>query len=173
MSPHQAARSLAQTVMSHLATQSSCSIALCGGPVLPPLFAELSSLPAFHRIDWPHVHLFAADERWDESAMCVLLQLPMPRGNLVKPRVAGMARLDAARDYEQSLRAHFSLAGGAIPAFDLLLHEAGREAAGANASAGTLATLEVGRLVLAQSHGRLALAPAVIAAARMRLEVTA
>lgn len=141
--------------------------------MLPPLFAELSSLPAFHRIDWPHVHLFAADERWDESAMHLLLQLPMPRGNLVKPRVAGMARLDAARDYEQSLRAHFSLAGGAIPAFDLLLYEAGRDAAAPNATSRSFATLGVGRLVLAQSHGRLALSPAVVAAARMRLEVSA
>lgn len=156
--------------MGQLATQAQCRIALCGGPVLPPLFAELNALPAFHRIDWPHVHLFAADERWDESAMGVLLQLPMPRSNLVRPRAAGIAWLDAARDYEQLLRAHFSLTGGAIPTFDLLLHEGGSHAAGGGSSAA--AAIEVDRLVLSQPRGRLALAPAVIAAARMRLEVT-
>jgi len=148
-------------------------VALCGGPVLPPLLGELSALPAFHRIDWPHVHLFATDERWDEAAMGLLLLLPMPRANLVRPRGAGMGRLDAARDYEQSLRAHFSLSCGAVPAFDLLLQEAAPPTAGTAWLPHGPAADEVGRLVLAHPHGGLTLAPAVLAAARLRLDVVA
>ena len=176
MSPPEAARALAQAVMAQLALQPCCRMALCGGPVLPPLLAALNGLPAFQRIDWPHVHVFAADGRWDESAMAVLRQLPTPRCNLVRPRTAGMARLDAARDYEQTLRAHFSLAGGAIPAFDLMVLDAAAPGAGPGTGAAPSArgtpALEVGRLVLAQADG-LSLSPAVVAAARLRLQVAA
>jgi hypothetical protein len=173
MNPRQAARSFAQSVMGLLATQVSCRVALCGGPLLSPLLAEFSTLPAFHRIDWPHVHVFATDDRWDESAMDLLSQLPVPRANLVRPRLADVARLDAARDYEQSLRAHFSLACGAIPTFDVLLREAGRPKPGGRFLAGTPAANEVGRLVIAHPQGGLTLSTAVMAAARVRLEVAA
>jgi hypothetical protein len=171
MTPQDAARLLAEAAMSALATRAACRIALCGGPWLAPTIAGLRALPALQRLDWQHLHIFAGDDTWDAEALQQLAALPLPRANLLRPRSAGIGPLEAARDYEQVLRAHFSLAAGAVPVFDVLLQAAagGRDAPGEVSSHD--AASEVGRLVMAQPRGLPAwtLSAAVVSAARLRL----
>lgn len=169
MTPLDAARALAEAAMACLALRPVCRVALCGGPQLAALIDALRALPACRRLDWPNVHVFATDESWDASAMRQLATLPLPRANLVRPRVAGIGRLEAARDYEQALRAHFSLSTRGMPAFDVLVHDGSAAPAGAVA----LASAEIGRLVAVNPRGSpgITLSPSVVAACRVRIEL--
>jgi hypothetical protein len=171
MTPQDAARLLAEAAMSALATRAACRIALCGGPQLAPTMAALRALPALRRLDWQHLYLFAADEAWDTAALQQQALLPLPRANLVRPRAAGVGPLEAARDYEQVLRAHFSLPAGAVPVFDVLLQAAARDGDAQQLATSRDAASEVGRLVLARPGGlpAWALSAAVVSAARLRV----
>lgn len=173
MQADDAALRLAEAAMGCLATRMACRIALCCDATLPPLLAALHTLPAFRRLDWPHLHVFATDERAEPAALQALAALPLPRGNLVRPRVAGIGRIEAARSYEQALRAHFSLPAGAVPVFDIVVLAAGSTDESGDCSAAAWRANEVGRLVVTQPRGTpvLALSASVLAAARCQLQL--
>jgi hypothetical protein len=147
--------------MCDLATQARCRIALGSGPALAPLLDALRALPAWCRLDWPHLHLFAAAGPWDAAAQDRLAALPLPRANVVGPRGGGGSPLEAANEFEHVLRAHFALAAGQLPVFDLLLDD---EAARPPERAG-----QADRLVTLAPGGLPVLSTAVRAAARRRL----
>ena len=96
-----AATLFAQAAMSTLAIRVSFHAALCGGPVLRAMLDALAGLPASRRIDWPHVHLYAVDDSWDEATVARLAASPAAPRNVQRPRVADVARHEAARRYEQ------------------------------------------------------------------------
>lgn len=163
-----AARLLAQGAMQTLATRPAFHAALGSGAWLAPMLAALARLPVRQRLDWACVHLLAADDAWDDAARQALAALPLPPGNLVWPRRAGIGRVDAARDYEQRLRAHFSLSAGALPVFDLVLLEAAAAGRIAGAAASAPQAADLARLVVAQPGAApgLALALPVLEEAR-------
>ena len=164
-----AAALFAETAMRTLATQPSFRAALCGGSTLAAMLAALARLPAFRRLDWRHVHLFAVDDSWDEAAMDQLAACPLPREHLHRPRSADIARADAARRYEQALAAQFGLHAGDVPVFDFLLLETGADGRIAGFECEEAAAANVTRLVVPHPRGepRLALALPVMNAARV------
>lgn len=175
--PASVARLLAEAMMARLAVQPQCRIALPGGAPLAALLQALQALPVRQRLDWQHLWLFATDG-WDADDLVQLARLPLPRTHVIRPRQLGIGPLDAARDHEQALRAHFSLPAGAVPVFDVLVEavqaEPGRAAPDPHPHA---AGDDRGRLVLAIPHAThgagLCLSPLVRTAARLRLRVPA
>jgi 6-phosphogluconolactonase/glucosamine-6-phosphate isomerase/deaminase len=163
-----AATLLAQSAMQTLATRPAFHAALCSGPMLDHTLQALARLPAFRRIGWRHVHLFAVDDSWDETSMSRLAACPLPRDNVRRPPVADVARHDAAHRYEQHLAASFGLAGGSLPVFDFVLLAEDDDGRIAGYAAGDRSAATVTRLVVAHERGvpRVALALPVIDAAR-------
>jgi hypothetical protein len=152
----QAAAGFAEAAMKALATRPEFRAALCGGPTLTGMLLALRALPAFHRIDWRGVQLFAVDDGWDEATSAALAGLPLPRHHLHRPRCADIAPADAARHYERTLCTQFDLQAGELPVFDCVLLAA--DCAANDGSAGDAA-----RLVVTQP--RVMLSPAVLQAA--------
>jgi 6-phosphogluconolactonase/glucosamine-6-phosphate isomerase/deaminase len=163
-----AATLFARAAMCTLATRTAFHAALCGGALLATTLAALARLPAFRRIDWRHVHVYAVDDSWDEAAMSELAATPLLRENVRRPRGADMARHDAARRYEQQLTARFALPAGAVPVFDFMLLEADGQGRVAGFSREGHGAANVTRLVVAHERGlpRVALGLPVIDAAR-------
>jgi 6-phosphogluconolactonase/glucosamine-6-phosphate isomerase/deaminase len=163
-----AATLFARAAMCTLATQTTFHAALCGGAMLAAMLAALAQLPAFRRIDWRHVHVYAVDDSWDEAAMSELAASPLRRENIRRPRSADIARHDAARRYEQQLAAHFALHAGEVPVFDFMLLDADAGGRVAGFSREDKGAANVTRLVVAHERGlpRVALGLPVIDAAR-------
>jgi 6-phosphogluconolactonase/glucosamine-6-phosphate isomerase/deaminase len=164
-----AATLFAQAAMSTLAIRVSFHAALCGGPVLRAMLDALAGLPASRRIDWPHVHLYAVDDSWDEATVARLAASPAAPRNVQRPRVADVARHEAARRYEQRLAACFALPAGDLPVFDFVLLAAGTDGRISGYGCDTGAAANVTRLVVAHDRGlpRVALSLPVIDAARL------
>lgn len=163
-----AAALFAEAAMRTLATRACFQAALCGGATLGAMLSALARLPAFRRLDWRHVHLFAVDDSWDETAIHDLAACPVPRDHLQRPRSADIARADAARRYEQAIAAQFGLRAGELPVFDFVLLEAGADGRVAGFVQEETAAANVTRLVVTHPRGepRVALALPVINAAR-------
>jgi len=137
----QAAVQFAEAALQVLATRAEFRAALCGGPSLTGMLAALHGLPAFHRIDWRGVQIFAVDDGWDEPSSQALSGLPLPRGHVHRPRSADISPVDSARHYEHTLRTQFGLQAGELPVFDWVLLAA--EAAAYEGLAGDAAHLVV------------------------------
>lgn len=148
----------AESAMQALATRPEFRAALCGGPQLTGMLQALHGLPAFHRIDWRSVQLFAADDGWDEASSHALFGLPLPRNHLHRPRSAEVSPVEAAWQYEHTLRAQFGLQAGGVPVFDLVLLDAAHAPHVASAS-------DTARLVVTQP--RLRLSDVVLQAAKV------
>lgn len=133
----------AEAAMQVLATRAQFRAALCGGPALTAMLEALHGLPAFHRIDWRGVQLFAVDDGWDEAASQALSGLPLPRGHVHRPRSADISPVDSARHYEHTLRTQFDLQAGDLPVFDWVLLAA--DTATYEGAAGDAARLVVAR----------------------------
>jgi hypothetical protein len=146
----------AEAAMQVLATRAEFRAALCGGPALTDMLAALHGLPAFHRIDWRGVQIFAVDDGWDEPSSQALSGLPLPRSHVHRPRSADISPVDSARHYEHTLRTQFGLPAGELPVFDWVLLAA--DIAAHEGVAG-----DVARLVVAQP--RVMLSRAVLRAA--------
>jgi hypothetical protein len=151
-----AAVRFAEAAMQVLATRAEFRAALCGGPPLTGMLVALHALPAFRRIDWHGVQLFAVDDGWDEPSSQALIGLPISRSHLHRPRSADISAVEAARHYERTLRTQFGLRAGELPIFDWVL-------LGADSAAGDGAAGDAARLVVAQP--RVTLSRAVLQAA--------
>jgi 6-phosphogluconolactonase len=107
--------------------RQSCAIALSGGSTPQPLYAAL----AHSDLPWERIHIFWGDERYvapthpDSNygmTRRVWLDLvPIPAANVHPMRTDFADPQLAARDYEGQLAAHFGLAAGEFPIFDLML----------------------------------------------------
>jgi 6-phosphogluconolactonase len=107
--------------------RQSCSIALSGGSTPQPLYAAL----AHTDLPWDRIHIFWGDERYvapthpDSNygmTRRVWLDLvPIPAANVHPMRTDFAEPQLAAQDYEEQLAAHFGLAAGEFPSFDLML----------------------------------------------------
>ncbi len=157
------------------------SLALSGGSTPRPLYALLAT-PAFaSRLDWSRVHVFWGDERcvppdhadsnYRMAREALLDHVPIPAANV--HRIAGESPPDdAAKAYEQILRAHFGRATGPPErTFDLALLGMGDDGHTASLFPGTPPVTEERRWVLAnhvtaaRDMWRITLTPVVLNAA--------
>jgi 6-phosphogluconolactonase len=141
-----------------IADHGTFSVALSGGSTPKRLYASLALVDRA-RLDWAHVHLFFGDERCvppdDEESNyrmvreSLLSKIEIPSANVHRMR-AELASVDeATHAYEHELRAHFGLAAGEIPRFDLVLLGLGPDGHTASLFPGTSAIAERERLVVA------------------------
>jgi 6-phosphogluconolactonase len=133
--------------------RQSCAIALSGGSTPQPLYAAL----AHTDLPWERIHIFWGDERYVAAShpdsnygmtRRVWLDLvPIPAAN-VHPMPTNFPDPQlAAADYERQIAAHFSLAAGEFPAFDLILLGMGDDGHTASLFPHTAALSVVDRLV--------------------------
>jgi 6-phosphogluconolactonase len=107
--------------------RQSCSIALSGGSTPQPLYEAL----AHTDLPWDRIHIFWGDERYvaptHPDSNCGMTRrvwldlVPIPAANVHPMRTDFADPQLAAQDYEGQLAAHFGLAAGEFPSFDLML----------------------------------------------------
>jgi 6-phosphogluconolactonase len=121
-----AAKSAVIVIRDAVQARGTCSLALSGGSTPPRLYALLAS--RFREdIPWAGVHIFWGDERYvppDDSRSnygmarkTLLDHVPCPAANIHPMPTHFPTPDEAARDYEATLRSHFSTAW---PRFDLM-----------------------------------------------------
>lgn len=133
----------------------TCSLALSGGSTPRTLYTLLAS-QFRDSIPWAHVHVFWGDERYvppDDvrsnyrmAREALLERVPCPTAN-VHPMPTNFSTSDAAaRDYETTLRSHFS---GTWPRFDVIFLGLGPDGHTASLFPGSRALDERTRWVVA------------------------
>jgi 6-phosphogluconolactonase len=149
-----AAEATVEAVHDAIQATGSCSLALSGGSTPAALFGLLAS--RFREdVQWPRVHIFWGDERYvppDDprsnyrmAKKTLLDHVPCPPAN-VHPMPTHFSALDdAARDYETTLRSHFSTPW---PRFDLMFLGLGPDSHTASLFPGSPALDERARWVL-------------------------
>lgn len=141
-----------------IAEHGSFAVALSGGSTPKRLYSALALVDRA-QLDWSRVHLFFGDERCvepdDEQSNyrmvreSLLSKIEIPPANVHRMH-AELASVDeATHAYEHELRAHFGLAAGEIPRFDLVLLGLGPDGHTASLFPGTSAIDERERLVAA------------------------
>lgn len=150
-----AAEAAVRTINESVERNDSFSVALAGGNT-PRTLYRLLSTRFQHQIPWTKVHVFWGDERYVPltdpqsnyrmARETLLDAVPCPAGN-VHPMPTELADPDlAAREYEKTLRNHFS---EDWPRFDLVLLGLGEEGHTASLFPGSPALNETKRWVVA------------------------
>ncbi len=149
------AASLAEVITSTVARGTACSLALAGGNTPRALYQVLAADYRV-RIPWARVHVFWGDERYvppdDPSSNyrmareALLDHVPVPPHHVHPMPTQFPVPDDAARTYEETLRAHFP---GPWPRFDLILLGLGVDGHTASLFPGSSAVEECERWVVA------------------------
>ena len=118
----------------------SATVSLTGGNTPRRLYALLGDAthPWRHRIDWRRLHLFWGDERhvppehpdsnFGMARAALLDHVPVPSSQIHRMRGEIADANEAARDYEEELRAGFLAAGRSEPTFDIMILGLGEDA---------------------------------------------
>jgi len=177
------ARKIIELLNEALSSRASASIAVSGGTTPKLMFAEM----ARSKFDWSRVHLFWVDERMvppaDSQSNYKLAKESFidsshfPSENV--HRIHGeLPPQEAAKRYEDDIRAFFHLAPGAIPQFDIIHRGMGPDAHTASLFPGEPLIDDREHLVAAVyvekfHQWRVTLLPAVLEAARHTLMLAA
>lgn len=173
------ARKILELLTRALATAPRASLAVSGGSTPQMMFAAMAK----SGFDWSNVHLFWVDERvvppTDSQSNYKLAKdyfidaAHFPAANV--HRVQGeLAPAQAAKIYEDGIRAFFQLAPGAVPRFDIIHRGMGPDAHTASLFPGEPLIDDRKNLVAAAyvekfHQWRVTLLPAVLEAARHTL----
>jgi 6-phosphogluconolactonase len=169
--------------------KSSFSVALSGGSTPKTLYGLLANDPALRsQVPWDKMHLFFGDERHvgpgDEqsnfrmAAEAMISKSPLKPQQVIRIKGEYPEAEDAAREYEQAIRAHFKLTDGQFPRFDLVLLGMGSEGHVASLFPGTKALRENRRIAVHNWVGKVLMdritltAPAINNAANVICMVT-
>lgn len=160
------------------------TLALSGGSTPRRVHEILSELPG---IDWSNVHVFWGDERtvppeheesnYRMAKESLLDRAPIPEAQI--HRMAGESDpVEAAEEYEQTIREVFGVNPPAVPQFDIIVLGMGADGHTASLFPGTAALDERERIVVANhvpqlDTDRLTLTFPVLNAARLVLFIVA
>jgi 6-phosphogluconolactonase len=165
-----------------VAKRGRFTVALSGGSTPRGLYALLAERAEYRdRILWRSSHFFWGDERcvppdhadsnFGMATSAMFSKVDVPPGNVHRIR-GELPGAEAAKDYEEQLRAVFSLAAGEVPRFDLILLGMGADGHTASLFPGTAAVREKTKLVVANwvpklSAFRITLTPPVLNGAEL------
>lgn len=118
-----AADHIAAWIKQHVATYGRFALALCGGATPRELYDRLAVERRAEKIPWDKVHVFFGDERavppdhaesnYRMAREVLLSRVPIPEDNVHRMKGEAADLDQAAREYEQALRAYFE--AGAVP----------------------------------------------------------
>jgi 6-phosphogluconolactonase len=176
-----AAEEFAQAAEEAVRSRGSFTVALSGGSTPKGLYSLLAGDPNLRsRTPWESVHFFWGDERhvppehpdsnFRMAQETMLSRVPAGHVFRIKGEIPDPST--AAQEYEQQLRAFFTLFNGQFPVFDLVLLGMGPDGHTASLFPGTKALLEQHRLVVSNWVGkffthRITLTPPVLNHAAM------
>ena len=135
-----AAERIATLIGQSIGSSGSATVSLTGGSTPRRLYTLLgdATYPWRHRIDWGRLHLFWGDERhvppehpdsnFGMARAALLDHVPVPPSHIHRMRGEIPDANEAARDYEQELRAGFAAAGRSEPTFDIMMLGLGEDA---------------------------------------------
>ncbi|MCZ6548295.1 MAG: 6-phosphogluconolactonase [Deltaproteobacteria bacterium] len=139
-------------------TRGRFNVALSGGSTPRGVHKLLTEVGLRERIPWPQVHLFWGDERCVASTHpesnyrmteeTLVTRVPIPLENVHRIPTE-KAPLEAANDYEQTIREAFALSKDNLPRFDLVFLGMGPDGHTASLFPGTTVLREGKRLVIA------------------------
>jgi 6-phosphogluconolactonase len=136
----EAASRLTTLIETAIHTRRSAVVCLTGGSTPKRLYTLLGDASASwrSRVDWRAVHVFWGDERhvppdhedsnYGMARAALLEHVPIPEAQIHRMRGEMPDADDAARDYEQRLRAGFARAGRDDLRFDVMLLGLGEDA---------------------------------------------
>lgn len=177
------ARKILELLGTALASQPRASLAVSGGSTPKLMFSAMAKA----KFDWSNVHLFWVDERGvpptDSQSNYKLAKdyfidpSHFPPANVHRVR-GELPPKEAAKLYEEDIRAFFHLAAGAVPQFDVVHRGMGPDAHTASLFPGDPAIDDHKNLVAAVyvekfQQWRVTLLPAVLEAARHTLMLAA
>lgn len=152
---HSAAQLFASLADVAILQRGAFRVALSGGSTPKLLYEVLAGEKYRGRIDWTGVHVFFSDERFvsptsNESnfhtAQAGLLsRVPIPHGNVHPVPTVGVQPVDAAAEYERTIRE--LVPGDPVPRFDLIFLGMGPDGHTASLFPGTDALRVTDRLV--------------------------
>lgn len=154
-----AAEKFVEIASASVAQKGSFDVVLSGGSTPKTLYGLLVNDPALRaRVPWDKMYVFFGDERHvgpnDALSNFRMATEAMISKSSLKPeqvfRIKGeyTEAEQAATEYERDIRAHFKLADGALPPFDLIFLGMGEEGHVASLFPGTKALQEKHRIVV-------------------------